>query len=127
MLTTRRVEESCRGGFRPHRHGGGVEAQEDADLRVLSLGDAAQVTNVIRVELPRLDRNDDLPRLVVAEVKVEAAVDAFVRAFLLLRTASADEAERPPLESFFKFSRMVLFDFFRFLKLFQDFQVKKQK
>ena len=61
--------------------------------------DAAQIAHVRRVELPGLDRQDDLSgRGSVAFVEIDPAVDALVRALLSFSRTRTNEAERPPLE-----------------------------
>ena len=91
------------GGFGFHRAGGGLQGNQDADGGLLAVQHAAQIAHVFYAGLAAFDLNNNLFRLggfgVVAEK--DFAVNAVVRAFLLLDGPRADEAERPPLELIF--------------------------
>ena len=95
--------ETGAGGFGFHRAGGRLQGNQNADGGFLAVQHAAQIAHVLHAGLAAFDLNDDLLRLgglgVVAEK--DFAVNAVVRAFLLLDGARADEAERPPLELVF--------------------------
>jgi hypothetical protein len=95
--------ETGAGGFGFHRAGRRLQGNQDADGGLLAVQQAAQVAHVFHASLAALDLDDDLLRLggfgVVPEK--DFAVNAVVRAFLLLDGAGADEAERPPLELIF--------------------------
>lgn len=94
-----RFVEACGGGLRAHRLGGLFESNENADLCLLALDDTAQVSNIFDADVAGFDGENDLLRFAAFfVVKVEASVDALVRAFLLLDAACADQAESPPLE-----------------------------
>jgi hypothetical protein len=95
--------ETGAGSFGFHRAGGGLQGNQNADGGFLAIQYAAQIAHVLHAGLAALDLNDNLLRFggfgVIAEK--DFAVNAVVRAFLLLDGARADEAERPPLELIF--------------------------
>src|SRR5487761_76915 len=85
----------------PHPGARCLEAQQDADLRLLPVDGASKLTEVSGNQVTGLHREDDLlgvPRR-PAVVEVQAAVDPLVAALLgAVRHPSAHEAERPCLE-----------------------------
>ena len=95
--------EAGAGGFGFHRAGWRLQGNQDADGGLFAVQHAAQIAHVLHAGLAAFDLNDDLFRLgrfrVIAEK--DFAVNAVVRAFLLLDGPRADEAERPPLELVF--------------------------
>lgn len=87
------------GGFGAHGLGGLLHGDQHADGGVLAVDDAVQFHDMSGGDVAGLDREDHLPGLpAVLLVEVESAVDALVRALLLLDGTRADQAERPPLE-----------------------------
>jgi hypothetical protein len=71
-----------------------LEAEEDSNLGFVAFDDSAQIADSRAADSSGFDGEDDLAGfsgLVVVEV--EAAVDASVRALLLLGRTSADQAE----------------------------------
>ena len=69
-----------------------VERQQDAQRSLLVLDHTTQITDVGGMQLPGLDREDNLFRLPgVAIVEVDPPVDALVRALLAFSRSSAHQ------------------------------------
>jgi hypothetical protein len=78
---------------------GSSKAKEDADLGFFAGKNADEIADLGNGDAAGLDGKDDLLRLAgVVVVEVEAAVDAAIRALLLLGGPRAHLAQRPPLE-----------------------------
>src|SRR5207247_234539 len=75
----------------------------NSDGGFFAVEDAAQIADVFHAGFPAFDLEDDLFRLRCFRVVAEKnfAVNAVIRAFLLLDRASGNEAERPPLKLIF--------------------------
>ena len=99
MLAPRGGVEASGRHFSSHGLGWCVERQQNAQRGLLALDHTTQTPNVGGMQLPGLDREDNLFRLPgVAIVEVDPPVDALVRALLAFSWSSTHQAERPPLE-----------------------------
>src|SRR5262245_38052047 len=105
MIPPRRRVETRARRLCAHWMRGFLQRNENTDLRLLAVNHASEVSHVRWTRVPSFHRDNHLLRLAaLVIVEKEPAIDAFVRAFLLISWSRSDEAQCPPLESVGVFS-----------------------